>query len=431
MRRKFFLLLVLTGLLSGLFSGCGVSEPSASGERDDAAAETSELSAREAYVPAYDMEYYQRFQGQDIELNVYNWGEYLAEGQDGLMDVNAVFEELTGIHVNYTTYETNEAMYAKLKSGANNYDVIVPSDYMISRLIQEGMLQPLNFENIPNYKYIDPSFLGAEYDPGDRYSVPFAWGRVGIVYNKEALRYDVDGWDDLWNEAFSGQILMFKNSRDSFAIALLSLGYSLNTEDKRELEEASALLKKQKPLVQAYVQDQIFDKMQGNEAMIAPCYVGDYIIMKEVNEDLEIYIPDPTNLYVDALCIPSDARQKEAAEMYINFLNEPDVAADNMEYIVYSTPNTAALELLDPEYRENTLLYPEAEKLKNCEAYIHLSKETNLAMDQMWTDILGSDSTYRAWAMPAFLICAIAMIIGNTVYRKRKKQRDAADSWDD
>ena len=422
------LLLTLMLLLScGLFWGCGAGEKTEKTAVSSQMAETEEAEAE--YVPDYDLEYYERFKGQDIEINVYNWGEYIADGEDGLMDINAVFEELTGIRVNYTTYETNEAMYAKLKSKANNYDVIVPSDYMISRLIEEDMIQPLDFSNIPNYRFIDEPFKSTDYDPDNIYSVPYAWGRVGIVYNREAVNYEVNGWEDLWNEALSGQILMFKNSRDSFAIALMSLGYSLNSENQEELEQARDLLKKQKPLVQAYVQDQIFDKMQGNEAVIAPCYVGDYVIMKEVNEDLEIFIPNPTNLYVDAMCIPADAQQKEAAELYINFLNEPDVAADNMEYIVYSTPNAAALELLDPAYSEDEILYPDASELENCEAFVHLSQQTNLTMDEMWTDILSSDSAYRAWAMPVFLICAVAVIICMSIYRKRKKQRESMDDW--
>ena len=264
-----------------------------------------------AEVPEYDDDYYGRFRGEKLELNVYNWGEYLADGEDGLMDINEEFEKLTGIKVNYLNYETNEAMYAKLKSGANSYDVIFPSDYMVSRLAGEGLIQELDFENIPNVKYIDPALLNPEYDPEQKYSIPYAWSRVAIIFNKNRVKGDVKGWDVLWDPALDGQILMFKNSRDAFGVALMALGYDINTEDKDQLDEAAELLKAQKPLVQAYVMDQVFDKMQNNEASVAAYYVGDYYLMLEVNEDLGLYVPDTTEIFVDAACIPSDASPPE------------------------------------------------------------------------------------------------------------------------
>lgn len=385
---------------------------------------TAVFAAPEGDDSSYDMDYYGRFQGQDIEINVYNWGEYLSDGEDGLMDINSEFTKLTGIKVNYLNYETNEAMYAKIKSGANSYDVIFPSDYMVSRLIDEGLVQEINFDNIPNMKYIDESFLNPVYDPEQKYSVPYAWGRVGIIYNKKMVGYEVDSWDVLWDENLKGKILMFKNSRDAFGVALMKLGYDINTENKEQLDEAAELLKEQKPLVQAYVMDQIFDKMQNNEAAAAVYYIGDYYIMSEVNEDLALYVPDATNLYVDAACIPSDAANKEAAEMYINFLNEPQVAADNMEYICYSTPNTAAKELLEEDTRNNEDLYPSSEELANDVAFINLSEETNLYLDQLWTDILADEEGYNRWFMPAFLVVAVAAIIISFIVKKRKKSRD-------
>ena len=262
------------------------------------------------YGFTYDKEYYSRFKGQDVSINVYNWGEYLSDGEDGLLDINAVFEEITGITVNYSNYETNEGMYAKLKSGANAYDVIFPSDYMISRMIAEDMLLPLDFDNIPNMKYIGKEFLNPAYDPQNLYSVPYTWGRVAIIYNEKLIGHKIESLDELWNPEYSGKLLMFKNSRDAFALALEKLGYDINTEEEYQLDEAAALLTEQKPLVQAYVMDQIFDKMQGNEAWIAPYYIGDYYIMKEVNEDLSVYIPENTNIYYDAACIPADAKHK-------------------------------------------------------------------------------------------------------------------------
>ncbi len=373
-------------------------------------------------APAYDKSYYERFKGQDVSINVYNWGEYVSDGEDGLMDVNAEFEKLTGIKVNYLNYETNEGMYAKLISGANSYDVIFPSDYMVSRLIEEKLIQPLNFDNIPNFKYIGESFRNPGYDPGSRYSVAYTWNRVAVIYNKRIIGHEVKSLDELWNPAYAGSILMFKNSRDAYAIALERLGYDINTKNRKEIQEATELLKEQKPLVQAYVMDQIFDKMQGNEAIIAPYYVGDYFIMKKVNPDLAMYVPDVTNIFVDAACIPADAKNKEAAEMYINFLNEPQVAADNMEYICYSTPNDAARVLLDEEVQENSYLYPPDEEIANDIFFVNLDQDTNLLLDQLWTDVLSEDAGYLSWVMPLFVAVSVFIILFNG-FRKRRKRR--------
>lgn len=373
-------------------------------------------------VQTYNQQYYGRLKGKDIEINVYNWGEYLSNGEDDQMDINAEFENITGIKVNYSNYETNEGMYAKLKSGANSYDVIFPSDYMVSRLIQEKMVQPLNYDNIPNFKHIGKGFRNPDYDPDNLYSVPYMWGRVCIIYNKKMIGHEIKSIDELWNTKYSGEILMFKNSRDAFAIALEKLGYNINTENHKELEEAAELLKQQKPLVQAYVMDQIFDKMQGNEAAIAPYYIGDYYVMKEVNPDLKVFIPKNTNLYIDAVCIPTDAKNKEAAEMYINFLNEPQVAASNAEYIMYSSPNTEAVKLLDAEIRNDKNLYPPEEELEGTQAFVNLSEKTNLLMDQLWTDILSQDEAYLDWVMPVFVIFSVGVILSNSIRKKRKKR---------
>ncbi|QHI71594.1 ABC transporter substrate-binding protein [Aminipila terrae] len=384
-----------------------------------AAAETNYKAKN---VQKYDEQYYSRFKGKDIEINVYNWGEYISTGEDGMMDTNAEFEKLTGIKVNYSNYETNEGMYAKLKSGANSYDVIFPSDYMVSRLIQEKMIQPLNYDNIPNFKYIGKEFLNPEYDPENQYSVPYMWGRVCIIYNEKLIGHKISSINELWNPEYADKILMFKNSRDAFALALEKLGYSINTENKKELEQAAEVLKQQKPLVQAYVMDQIFDKMQGNEAAIAPYYIGDYYVMKKVNPDLKVYIPDNTNIYYDAVCIPSDANNKEAAEMYINFLNEPQVAADNAKFIMYSSPNTEAVKLLDDEIRNDKDLYPPVEDLKHTQAFVNLSEKTNLFVDQLWTDVLSQDDAYLDWVMPAFVVFSIVVILTNSIRKKRRRE---------
>lgn len=382
--------------------------------------------------PNYDEAYYSQLKGKDVSINVYNWGEYIANGDDGCMDINKEFEELTGITVNYTLFDTNESMYAKIKSGSSSYDVIFPSDYMVSRMIQEGMLSKLDYSLIPNFEYIDERFVNPEYDPLNEYSVPYTWGTVGLIYNYDKLGFDPTSWDILWDELYSGEILMFSNSRDAFGLTLMRLGYDINSQEKLELDHAAAELKAQKPFVQAYVMDQIFDKMQGNEAALAPYYAGDAVNMMAENESLRFVIPEEgSNWFADAACIPapSDSFDEErylAAHMYINFLNEPNVAAENIEYIQYSTPNTAALALLDEETQNNPIIYPDDELLDSCQAYVNLSTETNMYMDTLWTDLMSAAPEYNEWAMPLFLAgclaACVAITVGKKQYRRRKEQ---------
>ena len=394
------------------------------------------LSVAAEETSGYDMDYYSQLKGKDVTINVYNWGEYISNGDDDSLDINALFEELTGIRINYTQFDTNESLYAKLKSGGTTYDVIFPSDYMVSRMIDEDMLEPLDFENIPNFQYISEKFKNPSYDPENLYSVPYTWGTVGLIYNYDMLGFDPDSWDIMWDENYAKQILQFSNSRDAFAIALLRLGYSINTEDKLELDQAAQMLKEEKPMVQAYVMDQIFDKMQGNEAAIAPYYAGDAINMMAVNDSLRFVIPkEGTNLFFDAVCIPKHKEDTEesrlrklASEMYINFLNEPDIAAANIEYIQYSTPNDAALALLDEETRNNPIAYPSDEVLENTEVYVNLSEDTNLYLDQLWTQIMSAEAGYNYWSMPLFLLGALALSVFITIWKKnRRRRRDRFD----
>lgn len=386
----------------------------------------------EGREPNYDEAYYSQLKGKDVSINVYNWGEYIANGDDGCMDINKEFEELTGITVNYTLFDTNESMYAKIKSGSSSYDVIFPSDYMVSRMIQEDMLSKLDYSLIPNFEYIDERFVNPEYDPQNEYSVPYTWGTVGLIYNYDKLGFDPTSWDILWDELYSGEILMFSNSRDAFGLTLMRLGYDINSQEKLELDHAAAELKAQKPFVQAYVMDQIFDKMQGNEAALAPYYAGDAVNMMAENESLRFVIPEEgSNWFADAACIPapSDSFDEErylAAHMYINFLNEPNVAVENIEYIQYSTPNTAALALLDEETQNNPIIYPDDELLDSCQAYVNLSTETNMYMDTLWTDLMSAAPEYNEWAMPLFLAgclaACVAITVGKKQYRRRKEQ---------
>lgn len=374
-----------------------------------------------------DKSYYERFKGQNISINVYNWGEYISDGSDDTLNVNKAFEELTGIEVVYTTFASNEELYAKLKSGGVSYDVIIPSDYMIGRMAAEDMLEPLNFENIPNFSTIDEKFVNPAFDPDNKYSVPYTWGVVGIIYNKEYVSdEDAQSWDILWDERYMGDILMFSNSRDAFGIALKKLGYSFNTTNEDEINEAAQELKNQKPLVQAYVMDEIFDKMQGGEAAIAPYYAGDAITMIAANENLAFSVPkEGTNIFTDSMCIPKGAKQKEAAEMYINFMLETEVAAANCEYIGYSTPHKEALKILDEEISSNPIAYPDDEVLENTESFLYLPKNISDIYDKLWTEILSTDQRYNKWFVPALMIVCVGFSLGINIMRSIKKKRNS------
>lgn len=378
-----------------------------------------------AEVEVEDYDYYQKFRGQGISINVHNWGEYISNDAEESIDVNAEFEELTGIKVNYTTFASNEELYARLKSGGASYDVIIPSDYMIARFIREDMLEELNLDNIPNAKYINPEFMGLEYDPDDKFSIPYTWGTVGIIYNTTMVDNDITSWDALWDARYLGDILMFSNPRDAFGIAQKRLGYSLNTHNLEELRDAADELKAQKSLVQAYVMDEIFDKMEGGEAALAPYYAGDAITMMDENPDLAFVVPqEGTNKFVDSICIPKGSKQKEAAEMYINFLCEPEVAAANIEYIGYSTPNLAAYELLDEETQNNPVIYPPAEIMAKAEFFYDLPPEVSAEMDALWVEVISAEVGYSKWTIPVLILGCIVLSIGINVVRSIKKKRD-------
>ncbi|HAL63012.1 MAG TPA: spermidine/putrescine ABC transporter substrate-binding protein [Clostridiales bacterium] len=374
-------------------------------------------------------EFYERFKDKGMSINVYNWGEYISDGSDGLLDVNSEFTKLTGIQVNYSTYATNEELYAKLKGGGASYDVIIPSDYMISRMIKEGMLQKLNFANIPNFENIMDKFRDKDYDKGNQYSVPYTWGTVGIIYDNTAIdmpEEDID-WDILWNEDYADSILMFDNPRDAFAIAETLLGYSMNTENPREIKAAAEKLKEQKPLVQSYVMDEIFDKMGAGEAVLAPYYAGDAVTLMDEYDHLSFVIPKSgTNLFFDAMCIPTCAQNKEAAELYINFMLEPDIAYATTSYIGYSTPNEAAFEMLDDEVKEDGISYLDDEYLENhTTVFVNMSDEANRLMQDLWTEMKSTeDSTKNKWVVPIFMLSCILLSILILVRRAVKKKKD-------
>ena len=339
-----------------------------------------------------------------LELNVYNWGEYISDGSDGSLDTvkafEAWYEETYGekVHVNYTTYASNEDMYAKLKSGAVSYDVIIPSDYMIARLANEDMLLPLNFDNIPNYQYIEDQFRGLYYDPDDTYSIPYTYGVVGVIYDANQVdEADAGDWDLMWNPKYKGKILQFNNSRDAFGTAMYRAGIDVNTTDKSQWEAALQALLEQRPLVKAYVMDEIYNALESGEAAIGAYYAGDYFTMLDAEADdvdLRFYYPDPTNYFIDAMCIPSCCENKELAEVFINFMLSQETAVANAEYIYYASPNSLVYN--DETYQEDMgeeameILYPEGVNFSeeyNKLAYRNLDDEMLSYMNSLWENL--------------------------------------------
>lgn len=347
MKRRFFALLCAAAMISTSFAGCGSSKST------------------------------------NGVVSVYNWGEYI---DTSLFEE---FTEQTGIKVNYNTYDSNENMYTKLRSGSVNYDVIIPSDYMISRLIDEGMLMKLDFDQIPNYANIDDQYKNMIYDPNNEYSVPYTWGTTGIIYNPNMVDRPITKWADLFDTSLieKHSVLMFDNSRDCIAIALMALGYDINTTNADEITQAVDLLiqQKQNGLVQAYVMDQIFDKMANNEAAVGVYYAGDYLIMLEDNPDLVWVQPEEgANLFVDAMCVPTTCTNYDNAMAFINFMCENTSYVSNFDIIGYALPSSGATAMLDEEYRDSTVLYPTEEYLNTCTAFVNLDQASLELYDSEW-----------------------------------------------
>ena len=319
---------------------------------------------------------------------VYNWGEYIDP------EVLSMFEKETGIDVVYEEFETNEILYPKVSSGAIAYDAICPSDYMIQRMMENDLLAEINFENIPNIKYIGEDYMeqSRQFDPENKYSVPYCWGTVGILYNKTMVDEPVDSWAILWDEKYKDNILMQDSVRDAFGVALKYLGYSLNSTDLDELTEARDLLIGQKPLVQAYVIDQVRDKMIGNEAAIGVIYSGEAIYTQKENPDLEYVVPkEGSNIWIDSWVIPKNAENKENAEKFINFLCRPDIALMNFEYITYSTPNTAAREMIEDEsVRNSEIAFPDLSSLPELETFQYLGQKADEVYGELWNQVKSS-----------------------------------------
>lgn len=320
-------------------------------------------------------------------LYVYNWGEYISDGEDGSLDVNAAFEEKYGINVVYDTFDNNEVMYSKLKSGGVSYDVVIPSDYMIERMIAEDMLQKIDYSNIPNYKYIPEQYKNLAHDPKNEFSVPYTVGMVGLIYNTKMVDEAPTSWTALWDEDYANSILMFNNPRDAFAIAQSILGMDYNNESPASWRVASELLKEQKSVSPSYVNDEIFLKMEAGEAALAPYYAGDFLTMQENNPDLDFVYPEEgVNFFVDGACILKDAKNKLAAELYINFLLEPEVALANAEYICYASPHTEVYNNPEYSFYQNEILYPEEGKFKT-QLFLNLDPEILALMSTLWDDV--------------------------------------------
>ena len=353
-------------------------------------------------------------------LNVYNWGEYISDGSEDSYDTNAAFEEWylaeygKEVKVNYTTYASNEDMYAKLKSGAVKYDIVIPSDYRIELMIEEDMLEEIDFSNIPNYQYIDEKYRNLFYDPDNKYSVPYTYGMVGIIYNTTMVEGTPASWGLMWDENYKGKILNFNNPRDAFGTAMYKLGIDVNTSDTADWDAAFEALKAQKPLVQSYVMDEIFNKMKGASAAIAPYYAGDFLTMYDDNNDLAFYYPkEGTNVFIDAICIPKGTQHKDIAEAYINFMLSEDAAIANAEYIGYASPNTLVRDSAEyAEYMNEIhpdaydILYPE--NVEFLTSYFkNQSSETRSYMNNLWED-LKIESSFGGWI---YIACAVIVVL--------------------
>ncbi len=375
-----------------------------------------------------------------VTLNVYNWGEYISDGSLGSYNSNAAFEEYyyekygVRVEVNYTTYATNEDMYSKLSGGAGNYDVIVPSDYMIERMINEDMLLSWDVTELENYENIIEEFRGIYFDPDETYSVPYTYGKVGIIYNRTMVdEEDLEdmSWGLLWNEKYRGKILQFNNPRDGMATAMFLLGLDINSTDTADWDRALEALSEQKSLVQAYVSDEIFNKMISNSASIAPYYAGDYITMVESNPDLAFYYPkEGTNTFVDSMCIPKNAKNPELAKEYINFMLSPEPAVANAVYIGYASPNK--LVRTNEDYIEEMgeeaidVLYGTTESSYPYDTYYHtFTPELQSYTYSLWETLKTTNST-ETWVhvLSITIVAALVSLAAYNTYIKKKRSRD-------
>lgn len=380
------------------------------------------VNAEDEIFSQETLDYYQNLGLQGTVLNVYNWGEYI---DDEEVDVVTEFERLTGCDVNYSTFESNENMYSKLSGGGVSYDVIIPSDYMIERLIAEDMLLPLDYTNIPNYdKYFDKEKYGYLVENGiSDYGIIYNVGTTILIYNTKYVKEAPTSWKVLWDEQYEGKVLMFNNPRDAFAIAQFALGQSINTTSKSDWDEAAKLLLEQRQKVKPeYVMDEVFIKMESGEYAFATYYAGDYELMTENNPDLAFVFPEEgVNTFYDAMCIPSSSQNKKGAEAFINFMMEPEIALANAEYIYYATPNKAVLANEDYSLAESEAVYPES--LQNSQAFHNLPTDTLQYMNNQWMKVKGENDTQGLYAGFFSVIFIVIVIIAVNVIKKAKMKK--------
>lgn len=402
--KKFWSVLLVAVLLCSVLSGCA----------------SEEVECEIEYAETTLQIDYSKYEG--VELSVYNWGYYISDGSEGSIDVNEEFERLTGIRIVYDNYDSNESLYAKLAGGGADYDVIIPSDYMVGRLISEGLLAELNFDNIPNYKYVSDKYKNTAYDPDNKYSVPYNVGMVGVIYNSDAIDYEPTSWSLLWDENYKGKILNFNNSRDAFAVAQFYKGLDINSNDTADWDKAYNALAEQKEILQSYVMDEVFNKMESGEAYASPYYAGDFFTMYGNNEDLAFYYPEEgTNIFIDAACVLASSKNKEAAELYINFLMDPEIARANAEYMYYASPNTAVVEnedyraFLDELHPDAYKILYESSELIPTDSFVNLPDDIKAYMSEKWT-ALGATITEESGNATVYIICFILLAIILFIY---------------
>ena len=395
--------------------------------------------AKDKYFSNEQIEYYKSLGLQGTTVNVYNWGEYIADGSDGLMNAVVEFERLTGARVNYTNFESNENMYSKLIGGGVSYDVIAPSDYMIERLIDEKLLLELDYNNIPNFKYIGDEYKNLYYDPEQKYSVCFNTGLTVLIYNTKLVKEKPDSWSVIWDEQYRNKVLMFNNSRDAFAIAQAILGQDMNTTDEQDWVEAAELLAKQKDAVNpVYVMDEVFNLMESGEYAFATYYAGDYELMVENNPDLDFCFPkEGVNEFYDAFCVPKCSQNKKGAEAFINFMHEPQVAFDNAEYIYYASPNTTVSENEESSLYGSEAVYPDKEG-KNLQCFKNLPQNILELQNTLWSQVksgkISSNSKKqerKIYILSAILAAGVIVIlIFSFINRaKKRKEQDLTDLY--
>jgi spermidine/putrescine transport system substrate-binding protein len=396
-----------------------------------------------AYADEYfsdeQIEYYKNLGLQGTTINVYNWGEYISDGSDGSMNVVKEFEKLTGAKVNYSNFESNENMYSKLSGGGVSYDVIVPSDYMIDRLVDEEMLLPLDYDNIPNIKYLRDDCKNLYFDPEQKYTVCYNTGTTVLIYNKNLVDEVPDSWSVLWDEQYNGKVLMFNNSRDAFAIAQFMLGQDLNTTDEQDWVDAANLLAEQKDKVNpVYVMDEVFNLMESGEYAFATYYAGDYVLMSENNEDLGYCFPkEGVNDFYDAFCIPTCAQNKAGAEAFINFMMEPEVAFQNEEYIYYASANKTVEENVESSLYSNDAIYPEVKPTS--QPFDNLPQNILELENTLWSQVksgklseqseLQEKKIYTESAILAVVV-VVVLVMSFIKKQKKKKEQDLSDLYE-